>query len=314
MTAEISLAGPVAATVHVVAGDSLAASSAALGAVRSALSEFGATIRTTTELSAQAIAFGLAAPVADAEAWRERRLAISADHACEVFDLGKPQPWLPRLVCFDMDSTLIQVEVIDELAKRAGVGDRVVAITESAMRGEIDFGESFRQRVSLLQGLDATTLQTVAAGLPLSPGAETLCHQLQRLGCRTAILSGGFTVFGAHLQGLLHIDQVVANQLEIVDGKLTGRHLGPIIDASAKAANLTRLAAEYGIPLTETMAVGDGANDLQMLATAGVGVAYHAKPVVRAQAAQAINHLGLDALLPALGLSAGTLASLARQA
>ncbi|HAT12169.1 MAG TPA: phosphoserine phosphatase SerB [Planctomycetes bacterium] len=207
-----------------------------------------------------------------------------------------------RLVCFDMDSTLIQTEVIDELAEAAGVGAQVKAITESAMRGELDFAESFTRRVALLRGLDAAVLADIAQRLPLTEGAERLCKVLKRLGYRLAILSGGFTYFGRHLQQRLGIDIVHANELEIVDGRLTGRHLGEIVDAKAKAAWLRRIAADEGICQEQTIAVGDGANDLAMLSAAGLGIAFHAKPVVRASAEHAISSLGLDALLYMIGL------------
>jgi len=198
-----------------------------------------------------------------------------------------------RLVCFDMDSTLIQAE---------GVGEQVKAITEAAMRGELDFAESFRRRVALLRGLDAAVLEGIAERLPLTEGAERLCAVLKRLGYRLAILSGGFTFFGRHLQGRLGIDHVHANELEIVDGRLTGRHLGGIVDAAAKARLLREIAATEGISQRQVIAVGDGANDLQMLSAAGLGIAFHAKPVVRASAGHAISTLGLDALLYMLGL------------
>lgn len=207
-----------------------------------------------------------------------------------------------RLVCFDMDSTLIQAEVIDELAEAAGVGAQVKAITEAAMRGELDFAESFRRRVALLKGLDAAVLERIAAELPLTEGAERLCAVLKRLGYRLAILSGGFTFFGRHLQRRLGIDHVHANELEIIDGRLTGRHLGGIVDAAAKARLLKEIAAAEGISQRQVIAVGDGANDLQMLSAAGLGIAFHAKPVVRASAGHAISMLGLDALLYMLGL------------
>ncbi len=207
-----------------------------------------------------------------------------------------------RLVCFDMDSTLIQTEVIDELAVAAGVGSQVKAITEAAMRGELDFSASFRQRVALLCGLDAAVMERIAEHLPLTEGAERLCSVLKRLGYRLAILSGGFTFFGRHLQRRLGIDLVHANELEISDGRLTGRHLGPIIDAAAKARLLREIASSEGIMQQQVIAVGDGANDLQMLSAAGLGIAFHAKPLVRASAGHAISTLGLDALLYLLGL------------
>ena len=206
-----------------------------------------------------------------------------------------------RLVAFDMDSTLIRVEVIDELAKRAGVGDEVSAITAGAMRGEYDFKESLRRRLALLKGLDASVLQDVADNLPLTEGAERLINNLKRLGFKVAIISGGFTYFGEHLQRLLGIDYVYANKLEVKDGRLTGRVVGPIVDGARKAELLGRLAEREGISLQQVAAVGDGANDLPMLGLAGLGIAFHAKPKVKAGARQSISTLGLDAILYLIG-------------
>jgi len=206
-----------------------------------------------------------------------------------------------RLVAFDMDSTLIQVEVIDELAKRYGVGDEVSAITSGAMRGEYDFKESLRRRLALLKGLDAKVLEEVAKALPLTEGAERLISNLKRLGFKIAIISGGFTYFGERLKELLGIDYVFANKLEIKDGRLTGRVTGPIVDGARKAELLRRLAVKEGIDLQQIAAVGDGANDLPMLGIAGLGIAFHAKPKVKAGARQSISTLGLDAILYLIG-------------
>ncbi|MFX4226749.1 MAG: phosphoserine phosphatase SerB [Porticoccaceae bacterium] len=208
-----------------------------------------------------------------------------------------------RLIVFDMDSTLIREEVIDELAREAGVGEQVVEITEATMRGELDFRESLRKRVSLLEGLPETVLEKVASQLHLNDGADRLIKQLRELGFKTAILSGGFDYFGNHLREKLGIDYVYANKLEIVDGKLTGKVLGDIVDADRKAALLAQLAAEQGLTLQQTIAVGDGANDLKMLGIAGMGVAFHAKPVVRESADYALTNLGLDAILYLMGYS-----------
>lgn len=205
------------------------------------------------------------------------------------------------LACFDMDSTLIQVEVIDELAKVAGVGEQVAAVTEAAMRGELDFRESFIQRMSKLKGLDEAVLSQIAANIPLSPGMPELIKGLQKLGYKTAIFSGGFDYFAQQLQARFGFDQVFANRLDIVDGKVTGQAIGDIVDAERKALLLEQLAAEYSVPMASTIAVGDGANDLLMLAKAGMGVAYRAKPIVRAQAQFSISQLGLDAVLYLLG-------------
>ena len=206
-----------------------------------------------------------------------------------------------RLVCFDMDSTLIQTEVIDELAELAGVGEEVRAITESAMNGEIDFSESFKKRMALLEGLSEEVLQNVAINLPITKGAHRLMKALKYYGYKTAILSGGFTYFGEYLQKELGIDYVYANQLEIKDGKLTGNYLGEIVDGQKKAEYLKAIAEKEGIHINQTIAVGDGANDLPMLNLAGLGIAFHAKPKVKESASTSISILGLDGVLYLLG-------------
>tara|TARA_R110001592_G_scaffold66495_5_gene204232 strand:+ start:15861 stop:17072 length:1212 start_codon:yes stop_codon:yes gene_type:complete len=206
-----------------------------------------------------------------------------------------------RLVVFDMDSTLIDAEVIDELAKAAGVGEQVSAITERAMRGELDFKASFRERMALLKGLPESVLEEVADSLRLTEGAETLINQLRRLGYKTAILSGGFSYFAERLQERLGIDYVYANALPVENGLVTGGVKEPIVDGQRKADLLRELAQREGISLEQTIAVGDGANDLPMLAIAGLGVAFRAKPLVKQSAKQAISTLGLDGILYLLG-------------
>jgi phosphoserine phosphatase len=206
-----------------------------------------------------------------------------------------------RLICFDMDSTLIQTEVIDELARQAGVYKQVSAITESAMRGEIDFQESFKRRVALLKGLDESVMQEIATSLPLTEGAERLFATLKKYGYRTAIISGGFTYFGNYLKNHLGIDYIFANELEIKDGKLTGQHVGEIIDGPRKAELLKLIAFKEDIHLEQVIAVGDGSNDLPMLRLAGLGIAFHAKPKVKASAKHSISTIGLDAILYLLG-------------
>lgn len=207
-----------------------------------------------------------------------------------------------RLICLDMDSTIIQTECIDELAMRAGVGDQVKAITARAMRGEIDFKESFKERVALLKGLDVSVMRDIAEHLPITEGAERLMSVLKRCGYKIAILSGGFTYFGEYLQRKFGIDYVYANELEIdEDGKLTGNYVGPIVDGQRKAELLKLIAQVEKVNLAQTIAVGDGANDLPMISEAGLGIAFHAKPRVAANARQSINTIGLDGILYFLG-------------
>ena len=206
-----------------------------------------------------------------------------------------------KLAVFDMDSTLIQCEVIDELAKHAGVGDRVVDITERAMRGELDFNASFTERLGLLNGLDARVAQKVAASLPFSEGAHELMLTLRARGVKTVVLSGGFDIFADSVINALKMDEYVANILEIVDNKLTGRVVPPIVNADEKRARLVAIAKSMSIDLSQTMAVGDGANDLKMLQAAGIGIAFRAKPVVREQARYQLTHVGLDGALYLMG-------------
>jgi phosphoserine phosphatase len=240
---------------------------------------------------------------ADLGQMRSRFLHLSAEAEVDVaFQLDDVYRRNRRLVVLDMDSTLVQCEVIDELAAAAGVGQQVAAITEQAMQGELDFGESFRRRLALLTGLSADVLPRIAESLPLTDGAERLIANLKSLGYRTAILSGGFTYFARHLQQKLDIDYVHANELEVVDGQLTGRVVGDIVDGPGKARLVEQIAREEGIRLEQVIAVGDGANDLPMLSTAGLGIAFRAKPLVRREAGQSISHVGLDGILYLMGV------------
>ncbi|PWG64606.1 phosphoserine phosphatase SerB [Sediminicurvatus halobius] len=240
---------------------------------------------------------------ADADAMKAEFLSISEEMDVDIsFQEDNFYRRNRRLVVFDMDSTLIREEVIDELAWEAGAGEAVSRVTAAAMRGEIDFSESLRQRVALLEGLEESVLERVAERLTLTEGAERLLKTLRTLGYRTAVISGGFDYFGRRLQRRLRLDYVHANRLEIVDGRLTGRVLGEIVDGERKAALLREIAAEEGIELAQVIAVGDGANDLPMLRVAGLGIAFHAKPLVQKSARQAISTIGLDGVLYLMGM------------
>lgn len=255
-------------------------------------------------LSKACVEFTVRGELPDSSAFREDLLEVAG--ALDV-DLAFQQDNMyrrnRRLVAFDMDSTLIEAEVIDELAAAAGVGEQVSAITERAMRGELDFSESFRARVALLQGLEESALEQVASRLKITEGAEHLIGTLHTLGYKTAILSGGFTYFARHLQARLGIDYIYANELDIVDGKVTGKVVGGIVDGARKAELLRQLARDEGVDLQQVIAVGDGANDLPMLSIAGLGIAFRAKPLVQQSAEQSISTLGLDAILYLLGFS-----------
>lgn len=237
------------------------------------------------------------------EGMQAELLRLSSEMGVDCsFQIDNMYRRMRRLICFDMDSTLIQTEVIDELAMRAGVGDKVKEITERAMRGEIDFKESFTERVALLKGLDSRVMQEIAENLPITEGVDRLMYVLKRYGYKIAILSGGFTYFGEYLQKKYGIDYVYANELEIDEnGILTGRYLGEIVDGRRKAELLRLIAQVEKVDMAQTIAVGDGANDLPMLGEAGLGIAFHAKPRVVANAKQSINTIGLDGVLYFLG-------------
>ena len=252
--------------------------------------------------SKSCVEFSVRGTPLDVDAMRRRFLEVSQ---AEEFDISLQEDNVfrrcRRLICFDMDSTLIETEVIDELADRAGVGAQVRAITESAMRGEIDFCQSFTERVSLLKGLDESVMRDIAENLPITEGVDRMMTVLKRAGYKTAILSGGFTYFGNYLKQRFGFDYVYANDLEIVDGKLTGRYLGEIVDGRRKQELLRLIAQVENLDMRQTIAVGDGANDLPMLSAAGLGIAFHAKPKVKANAGQSLSTIGLDGILYFIG-------------
>lgn len=257
---------------------------------------------TPEERSKGCIEFSVRGEPADPAALRAEFLLAAQELNVDIgFQFDTLFRRIRRLAVFDMDSTLIEAEVIDELAKAAGIGEQVAAITERAMRGELDFRASFKERLALLKGLPEDVLAEIGTSLRLTEGAEVLFAELKRLGYKTAILSGGFSYFARQVQQKLGIDYVFANELEIVDGKVTGVAVEPIVDGQRKADLLRQLAEQEGLSLEQTIAVGDGANDLPMLGLAGLGVAFRAKPLVRQSARQAISNLGLDGILYLLG-------------
>ena len=307
---------------HIVTLLGRAISAAHIARVSAVVTRFGLNIEQITRLSGRlsrrapeptiptqargqhaSIQLWLRGPVQDISALHASFLTLGQDMDLDIAiqedDLFRRNR---RLVCFDMDSTLIQTEVIDELAAVAGVGEQVATITEAAMRGELDFAESFRRRMALLEGLDESVLAGIAERLPITDGAERLIGTLKQLGYKIAILSGGFTYFADYLQQRLGIDYVHANRLEFEQGRLTGKVSGPIVDGARKAELLREIAAREGIRLEQVIAVGDGANDLPMLSIAGLGIAYHAKPLVKEQARHAITTVGLDGILYLLGM------------
>ena len=256
-----------------------------------------------TERAPQAsVEFSVRGTPRNKEEMQRQFMTLSAEYKMDIsFQEESMFRRTRRLICFDMDSTLIEAEVIDELAKRNGVGKQVQAITESAMRGEIDFTESFKQRVALLKGLNVSVMQEIAESLPITEGTDRLMKVLKRIGFKIAILSGGFTYFGNFLKQKYGIDYVYANELEIENGILTGRHVGDIVDGKRKAELLRLIAQVENVDLRQTIAVGDGANDLPMISIAGLGIAFHAKPKVKANAKQSISTTGLDGILYFLG-------------
>ena len=249
------------------------------------------------------IEFSLRGNPADRATMQKELMNMSQEMAVDFsFQHDDMYRRMRRLICFDMDSTLIQTECIDELAKRAGVGDKVSEITARAMRGEIDFKESFKERVALLKGLDASVMKDIAEHMPITEGTDRLMSVLKTCGYKIAILSGGFTYFGEYLQKKFGVDYVYANELEIDEnGKLTGNYLGDIVDGHRKAELLKLIAQVEKVNLAQTIAVGDGVNDLPMISEAGLGIAFHAKPRVVANAQQSINTMGIDGILYFLG-------------
>lgn len=285
----------IAAVTHIIANQGLNIDSIKRLTGRVPLDERKANVRACIELSVRA-------DPQNREDMQRQLMKLSSELEMD-FSLQQDSMYrrMRRLICFDMDSTLIQTECIDELAERAGVGEQVKAITERAMRGEIDFIESFTERVALLKGLDESVMIDIAEKLPITEGVERLMFVLKRYGYKIAILSGGFTYFGNYLKRKFGIDYVYANELEIADGKLTGRYLGDVVDGKRKAELLRLIAQVENVDIAQTIAVGDGVNDLPMLSTAGLGIAFHAKPKVVENARQSINTIGLDGVLYFLG-------------
>ena len=285
----------ITAVTHILAGQELNIDAIKRLTGRQPLDESKLGVRACIE-------FSLRGTPRDREAMQRELMKLSSELEVDFsFQRDNMYRRMRRLICFDMDSTLIQTECIDELAEKAGVGEQVRAITESAMRGEIDFKESFTKRVALLKGLDISVMKEIAENMPITEGVERLMFVLKRYGYKIAILSGGFTYFGEYLQKKFGIDYVYANELEVEDGKLTGRYLGDVVDGKRKAELLRLIAQVEKVDIAQTIAVGDGANDLPMLSLAGLGIAFHAKPKVKENAQQSINTIGLDGVLYFLG-------------
>ena len=285
----------ITAVTHILAGQELNIDAIKRLTGRQPLDESKLGVRACIE-------FSLRGTPRDRETMQRELMKLSSELEVDFsFQRDNMYRRMRRLICFDMDSTLIQTECIDELAEKAGVGEQVRAITESAMRGEIDFKESFAKRVALLKGLDISVMKEIAENMPITEGVERLMFVLKRYGYKIAILSGGFTYFGEYLQKKFGIDYVYANELEVEDGKLTGRYLGDVVDGKRKAELLRLIAQVEKVDIAQTIAVGDGANDLPMLSLAGLGIAFHAKPKVKENAQQSINTIGLDGVLYFLG-------------
>jgi len=280
-----------------------------LHAIASTLAAEGANIEKIGRLSENTLAsveiHALLPPGGDSDALKRTLLAVATSAG---FDVSLQRESLyrrsKRLVVLDMDSTLIRIEVIDELARAAGVGAEVARITERAMQGEMDYDQSLRQRVALLAGLNVAVLDNLAQNLPLTDGAETLVRVLKRLGYKIAVISGGFSRAAEALKRRLGVDYAYSNNLEVQGGKLTGKVVGPIVNAQRKAELLETIAQAEGVLLDQVIAVGDGANDALMLERAGLGIAFHAKPKLREAADTSITAAGLDAILYLLGFSA----------
>lgn len=281
---------------YVLTGFSCSLSNESIELIQAELKSLDVEVSKVKNLSKRACDFYLSKKL-DRESLEELR----NKHSLDLVLQEDPRPTY-KLAVFDMDSTLIQAEVIDELAKRAGVGDEVAKVTEAAMRGELDFNQSLNRRLSCIEGLSESVLEDIATNLPITDGLPELMQGLKSRGIKTAILSGGFTYFAHELQRRFGFDYVHANELEIVDGALTGKLTSEIVNAERKKYHLEEICKKEGLELSESIAVGDGANDLLMIKASGLGIAFHAKPLVREQAPHQISTIGLDAILYILGI------------